>query len=101
MECNCEISLYVGDIVDANLKIMESNMNEIFLNVGTGNTVSINELAEMMVEIYGLDIKPIYQEPLEGDVKVSQADISLITKTISWKPKIDLKYWLQQYIEKG
>ncbi len=93
--------IYVGDIVDANLKIMESNINEIFLNVGTGKTTSINELAKMIIEILDLDVKPVYVEALEGDVKSSQADISLITKTISWEPKVKLKDWLRQHLKNG
>ena len=93
--------IYVGDIVDANLKIMESNINEIFLNVGTGKTTSINELAKIIIEILDLDVKPVYVEALEGDVKSSQADISLITKTISWEPKVKLKDWLRQHLKNG
>ena len=92
--------IYVEDVVDANLKIMKSNTNEIFLNVGTGNTTSIKELAEMIIEISDLDVKPIHIEPLEGDVKISQADISLIRRTIQWEPKVRLRDWLQQHIKK-
>ncbi len=92
--------IYVGDIVDANLKIMESDFNEMFLNVGTGNTISIKELAKMIIEISKLDVKSIHSEPLEGDVMMSQADISLIRKTIPWEPKVKLKDWLEQHINK-
>jgi UDP-glucose 4-epimerase len=92
--------IYVGDVVDANLQIMKSNTNEIFLNVGTGTTTSINELAKMIIEISGLNVKPIHIEALEGDVKISQADISLIRRTIPWEPKVKLRDWLQQHIKK-
>lgn len=92
--------VYVGDVVDANLKIMESDVNEIFFNVGSGKTVSIKELAKIILDISGLDVKPIHIKALEGDVKASQADIKLIKKHTSWKPNMKLKDWLQQYIAK-
>ena len=79
---------------------MESDFNEMFLNVGTGNTISIKELAKMIIEISKLDVKSIHSEPLEGDVMMSQADISLIRKTIPWEPKVKLKDWLEQHINK-
>jgi len=91
--------IYVGDIVDANLKIMESNSNELFLNVGTGKTTSIKKMAEMMVKISGLDLEPVFLDPLKGDVKSSQADITLIQKTITWKPRMELKNWLEQHMK--
>ncbi|KER06121.1 UDP-glucose 4-epimerase protein [Marine Group I thaumarchaeote SCGC AAA799-E16] len=93
--------IYVGDVVDANLKIMESDSNELFLNVGTGKTTSIKEMAEMMIKISGLDLEPIFLSPLKGDVKSSQADITLIQKTISWKPRMELKNWLEQHMKKS
>lgn len=92
--------IYVDDVVDANLKIMESDIDEIFFNVGTGNAISINELAKMILKIADLDVELIYTKALEGDVKTSQADITLIRKYTSWKPKVKLKEWLEQHIKK-
>ena len=93
--------IYVEDIVDANLKSMESNSNEIFLNVGSGKTISIKEMSELMIKISGLDLEPIFVEPLKGDVKTSQADITLIQKAISWKPQIELKNWLENHMRES
>lgn len=92
--------VYVGDVVNANLKIMQSNINEKNFNVGSGKIISINELAKMILEISDLNVEPIHIESLDGDVKASQADIELIKKHTSWKPNIKLKNWLQQHIRK-
>ena len=52
----------------------------------------------MMIDISGLEMKPIFETELEGDIKKSQADISLITKSFNWKAKKDLREWLMEII---
>ena len=56
------------------------------------------ELAEMMIEISGLDVQPIFESPLEGDIQMSQANIDLAVKSFGWKPKVDLEDGLRKYI---
>tara|TARA_B100000029_G_C17540318_1_gene946427 strand:- start:711 stop:1613 length:903 start_codon:yes stop_codon:yes gene_type:complete len=91
--------IYVGDIVKANLAIMEKNVSDIFFNIGTGNTISILELAKMMLQISGLNKEPEFKEKLEGDIMKSQADISLIKERYEWNPTIKLENWLKEIIE--
>ncbi len=51
-----------------------------------------------MIKAANLDIKPIFGPPLEGDIKTSIADISLIEKSLGWRPTITLQEWLEQKI---
>ena len=88
----------VEDIVLANLAAMESEISNLLVNVGTGNAITILELANMMIEISGLDMKPIFKTALEGDIKKSQADMSLVTKSFNWKAKKDLRKWLMEIL---
>ncbi len=88
----------VEDIVLANLAAMESEISKLLVNVGTGNAITILELANMMIEISGLKMKPVFETELEGDIKKSQADISLITKSFNWKAKKDLRQWLMEIL---
>ena len=88
----------VEDIVLANLAAMESEISNLLVNVGTGNSITILELANMMIEISGLDMKPIFKTALEGDIKKSQADMSLVTKSFNWKAKKDLRKWLMEIL---
>ena len=64
------------------------------------NMINLVLTNKMIIEISGLNVKPIHIETLEGDVKISQADISLIRRTIPWEPKVKLRDWLQQHIKK-
>jgi len=90
--------IYVEDIVMANLQAMESKTTNLLVNVGTGNAITILELAKMMIEVSGLNKEPIFESPLEGDIKKSQADITLVTKSFDWKPKKQLREWLTEIL---
>ncbi len=92
--------IYVEDIAKANLVIMEKNVSDLFFNVGTGNAISISELAKMMLQISGLDKEPEFKEKLEGDIMKSQADISLIRERYEWNSDMRLENWLKGIIKK-
>ena len=88
----------VEDIVKANLAAMQSKISNLLVNVGTGNAITILELVNMIIEISRLEMKPIFETALEGDIKKSQADISLVTKSFNWKAKKDLREWLMEIL---
>ena len=90
--------VFVQDIVMANLLAMTSNVTNSLLNIGTGNALTILELANMVIDISKLELKPIFKKPLEGDIKKSHADVSLAIQTLNWKPKKDLREWLMEVI---
>ena len=90
--------IFVGDIVRANLLAMESQVSNSLVNIGTGNGITISELAKMMLEISGLNMQPIFEVPLEGDIKKSQADITLAIKSFNWRPEKDLREWLTEIL---
>ena len=90
--------VYIEDVVKANIMAMESNIDHAFFNVGTNTNISVLELANIMIEAANLDIKPIFGPPLEGDVKITIADISLIEKSLDWHPTITIQEWLKQKI---
>ena len=88
---------YVADVVQANILAAENNAEGVF-NVGSGQGKTINQLASMMLEITGKDLKPIYQEPRVGDPRQTLADISK-AKSFGYEPKYDLDAGLKQTIE--
>lgn len=92
--------VFVGDVVKANILSMESKINHAFFNVGTGISVSILDLANIIIKSAGLDVKPIHGPALNGDVRQTQADISLIKQLLNWEPKIRLDDWLIETIKK-
>ena len=57
---------------------------------------SISANLNIMIKAANLDIKPIFGPALDGDIKFSLADISLITKSLDWYPTKTIQEWLQQ-----
>ena len=92
--------IYVGDIVMANFLAMKSNVNNLLVNLGTGKSITILELAEIFLKISNLQLKPIFKNALDGDIKKSQANIELAISSFNWKPKKMLKEWLIEILKK-
>jgi UDP-glucose 4-epimerase len=91
--------VYVGDVAKANLMAMESKVNFAFVNIGTGTAISINDLADIIIKASCLAIKPVHGPPLEGDVRASQADVSLAKKLLNWKAETKLEDWLNETVQ--
>ena len=87
----------VEDIAKANLLSMESNTDFSFLNIGTGISTSIKELAELMIELSGKKLKISYGDLPLGDVEDSLADVSLAKKLINWNYETSLKNGLKKF----
>jgi len=91
--------IHVEDIAKANLQAMKSDESFAHANIGTGNSISILELAKLMINISGLELKPIMEKALEGDIEKSQSDNSLARKLFDWKPERSLEDWLKETIK--
>jgi len=70
-------------------------------NVGTGIPTSINELVKKMIEIFGLDLQPIYTERKESEKEIlaSFADITRAKKTLNFVAKKSIEMGLRELIE--
>ncbi len=77
----------VKQVVASNILAAESNETGSY-NIGLGRSTSINQLFEMIKEIMGKDIEPIYENERAGEIKHSVADISK-AESIGYKPKND------------
>ena len=87
----------VEDIAKANLLSMESNTDFSFLNIGTGISTSIKELAEVMIELSGKKMEISYDDLPLGDVKDSLADVTLAKRLINWNYETSLKTGLKKF----
>ncbi len=82
---------YIANVIDANLTALEHpNAPGQVFNASMGRQTSLNELVDMINEILGTDIKPIYADPRAGDIKHSYASVSKAEDLMDFKSKIDL-----------
>ena len=92
--------VYVGDVADAFIQALTSNLRGAYVfNIGTGNAVTINQLARIIIELAGLNVEPIYADPRPGDIRHSYANISRIKSVLGWQPKISLEEGLKRLVE--
>jgi nucleoside-diphosphate-sugar epimerase len=71
----------------------------MFLNVGAGQRISINQLFEKIAEAAGRDIKPRHVEARKGDVRHSLADISRTRELLCYEPAFDIDSGLEQCVK--
>ena len=90
--------VYVGDVVNANIMSMDSNINHEFFNVGTNTSITILDLAKTIIKSSGFDIEPIFGPALKGDVQKTMANIDLIKEKIGWTPTVILEEWIDEII---
>ena len=90
--------VHVDDAVNANILSMESDIDFEFFNIGTGTTISILDLANMIIKFSGLKIKPIHRPALPGDVRATQADITKVKTMLKWKPTTSIQDWLKSAV---
>lgn len=91
---------FIDDVVKANYLAFESEIDHDFFNIATKKMTSIKELAELLITMSELDLKPIHTKPRQGDIKKSYADISKATKLLGWNPEINLENGLKKIFPK-
>ena len=69
------------------------------INLGGGNRISIQKLAEWIIEETGVDIEPIYTAPQRGDFPHTLADFSKAHDKLGFKAKVELKDGLRHFID--
>ncbi len=89
----------VHDIVDMVELVIdkEEAVGEVF-NAATGKSTTINELASIVIELFGKDVEIEHKEPLAGDIRHSVADISK-AEELGFVPKVGLKQGLEEFLK--
>lgn len=88
---------FVKDVVQANIRAMESDAVGVF-NVACGRQIVLNDLADEMMKITGIETEKVYEPPRPGDIKDSLADISRAREILGYEPNFDLNSGLVETI---
>ena len=82
--------VHVRDVVDANIAAFESVLRGEIFNVGSGESISVKELADM------ISPAQVHTEGRKGDSAATLADISRIKAALGWSPKISFAQGLAE-----
>jgi nucleoside-diphosphate-sugar epimerase len=89
---------YIDDIARGTILALKPVGYEIF-NLGGHETISINELIEIMEDMIGKKAKIEYYPLHIADMKKNQADTSKANELLNWEPKIELKEGISNMIK--
>ncbi|MEM1030040.1 MAG: NAD-dependent epimerase/dehydratase family protein [Myxococcota bacterium] len=89
--------VHVDDVVQANLRASTEGPSRAY-NVGSGTTVTINRLVELMEEVSGIRANVTHGPPRPGDVRHSRADVSEAERHLGFAPSVRLEDGLRDYM---
>lgn len=87
---------YIANVVDANLRAAEAaDSNGLVLNIATGRSVSVNELADTIGSVLGKEADHEYRPARPGEIAESWADVNAARSALDWEPTVDLREGLR------
>jgi UDP-glucose 4-epimerase len=88
--------VYVGDVVDAWMGALETPPSHgKIMNIGSGRSLSINELARHVVYAFGAKGHPIVHAPTRpGEQRSVRADIGFAKSVMDWQPRTSFEQGL-------
>jgi nucleoside-diphosphate-sugar epimerase len=92
--------IYIDDIVECNrLALTVKTTEPLTLNAASGRSVSIVELADIILKRANSNAKLTFLPPMPGDVRNSAADPSMAKKSLGFQARFTLEQGLDKTIE--
>ena len=84
---------HVSDVVNAVVTAAHSDLSQKIFNVGSGKTISINRIAELLEG-------PVVNIPKRpGEPDCTFADINKIIEELNWSPKVSIEEGVANLLE--
>lgn len=93
--------MFIDDAIDATVKILQSQetLNKI-VNVGVAKESTIQEVAELMLNILKIDKPLIHLDSPPGSVKRRSPDVSFLKNVVGFTERVSLAEGIRSTIEK-
>ena len=91
--------IHVSDIVEGISNVLERDIGNETINLGTGRAVELNYLIELIGKNLGKKPQVEGMENIVENVETTCADISKAKKLLGWEPKISLEEGIQRFVE--
>lgn len=82
--------IYINDAIEATLLLLDAKTPYKIFNIGSGEGTSINDLIQKIEKITGKTISPEYRRNDDYATSKIILDITRISRTTGWQPKINL-----------
>ena len=92
---------FIDDCLNCIEKVItDDNLNGEIINIGPDEEfISINELAKIIADIIGFDLKPIYVKDRPNEVKLATCSSDKARKLLGYKTKVKLKDGLKEMVD--
>jgi len=88
---------YIENVVQANLLACEAPAaSGRVINVGTGDRISLNQTLQLLREISGNNLAAKYDPARDGDIRDSQADLTLSRELLQYEPTVNFTKGLRR-----
>jgi UDP-glucose 4-epimerase len=92
--------LHTKDIAKAVQLVIEKDVkSQRIFNIGSGKATKIKELAELIIEISGKNLKPIHTKARIGDIRDSYCSINKAKKILGFFPSITLEEGIRELFD--
>jgi len=89
--------IYVRDVAEVN-RLCIGRTDNFVLNVGTGDTTSVNRLFAQIKKLTAYEHEPVYKPERPGELKKSSLNVGRIRRTLGWKHSYSLNDGLGDYL---
>jgi UDP-glucuronate 4-epimerase len=89
---------YVKDIVSGSMLAIDAKPGTVY-NVGTGNTIPLNQVIAALESIIGKKARVKRLEVALGDVRTTSADITKISRDLGYRPETAIEEGLRQQVK--
>jgi UDP-glucose 4-epimerase len=90
--------IHVRDVARAVGLCMESGVRNETFNIASGKPTTISGLAELIMKMANLHLKPVHARRRQVDIKHSYADITKAERILGFKPQISFENGLSELL---
>ncbi len=90
--------VHVDDVVQANINAANASGVSGAFNIGSGTSISINNLIKLISNGHDSKVKINYTDKRSGDVMHSLADITSANQKLNFFPQVKLEQGLPEYV---
>lgn len=90
---------YVDNVVEANLRAADADVEAATMNVGAGRRHTLLDLVCHVGRILGRALQVVHEPARPGDVRHTEADIGLARRLIGYEPHVDFETGLRRTVE--
>ena len=91
--------IYVADVVDAMMKLMDAPAHIGPVNIGSDLDVRLVDVAQRIIEMTGSTSKVVFKEPLLFMTQLSLPELSKAKERLGWIPLVTLDNGLKRAID--